>query len=234
MTIIKDKNSYTRNQWLKKTLAKIPKNHKILDAGAGQLQFKKYCKHLKYTSQDFGEYDGKGDNKGLQTKTWDNSKIDIKSDIIKIPVQDKSFDVIMCTEVLEHLPEPIKAIKEFSRILKSNGKLIITAPFCSLTHFTPYYFYNGFSKYWYEKILPQNGFIIEEVSFNGNFFDYLSQEICRIPYMASKYSKINIIQNIFYRLVNFILLKILNNLSKNSKNSEEMLCFGLHILATKK
>jgi 2-polyprenyl-3-methyl-5-hydroxy-6-metoxy-1,4-benzoquinol methylase len=43
----------------------------------------------------------------------------------------------MCVEVFEHLPEPIKAVEEFARLFKPGGYLILTAPFCSLTHFAP-------------------------------------------------------------------------------------------------
>ena len=37
-----------------------------------------------------------------------------------------------------------------------------------------------------------------------------------------------------YKIGAKIILKLLNNLSKNNKDSEEMLCHGLHVLATKK
>ena len=112
------KNKSTRDAWLERALAQIPEGSKILDAGAGELRYKKFCAHLDYVSQDFGQYDGKGDSTGLQTSQWDNTKLDIVSDITNIPVSDASFDAVMCIEVLEHIPEPILAIKEFSRILR--------------------------------------------------------------------------------------------------------------------
>lgn len=233
-TSIGKTNQKNREEWLEKTLKRIPSGKKILDAGAGELRYKKFCSHLKYVSQDFGQYNGKGNTEGLQTKTYDNSKLDIVSDIINIPVKNNSFDVVMCIEVFEHIPEPVKAIKEFSRILKPKGKLIITAPFCSLTHMAPYYFANGYSKYWYEKILRENNFIIDEISFNGNYFEYLAQEIRRIPSVAKKYSKFNLFENIISRIASTIILRRLSKLSRNNKNSEELLCFGLNILATKK
>ena len=98
---------------------------------------------------------------GLQTQRWDNTKLDIVSNITSIPVPDASFDAIMYIEVFEHIPEPILGIKEFNRILRKGGALILTAPVCSLTHFAPYYFYNGYSKYFYKKFLQKYGFKIE-------------------------------------------------------------------------
>ena len=134
------KNEQTREMWIEKTLKEIAKGQRILDAGAGQLKHKAFCSHLNYVSQDFAQYDGTGDGKGLQTDSWDTSKIDIVSDIIDIPEPNEAFDVIMCTEVFEHLVNPVLAIKEFARLLKPKGKMILTAPFCSLTHFAPYHF----------------------------------------------------------------------------------------------
>ena len=236
-------NGRNREAWLEKTLAKIPTGNTILDAGAGELQFKKFCGHLKYTSQDIGSYDGLGNSEGLQTNTWDNSKLDIISDITEIPVQDSSFDSILCVEIFEHISEPVRAVKEFSRIIRPGGTLILTAPFCSLTHFAPFYFSNGYSKYWYEKILSENEFAIEEMTFNGNFFSYLAQETRRIPTIVDLYHKKNLslmrkitrfILSFFLRIMVGVMLLLLCFFSKDNSNSQELLCFGIHVVAKRK
>ena len=150
MSRVGKSNALTRETWLEETLKAIPSGYRILDAGAGEQQFKKFCPHLKYVAQDFGKYDGLGDNAGLQVGKWDQSKLDIVCDITDIPEPAGAFDAIMCVEVFEHLPNPIAAIKEFSRVLRPGGYLIITAPFCCWTHFAPYHFYTGFNHYFYE------------------------------------------------------------------------------------
>ena len=226
-------NEKNRQIWVKKQLKLISANKNILDAGAGECQYKKNCEHLKYTSQDFCQYDGKGNNIGLQTKKWDNSKLDIVSDIISIPVRDKSFDNILCTEVLEHISRPDLAIKEFSRILKKEGKLIITAPFCSQTHFAPFHFCTGFNIYWYRKIFKKYGFEIMEYSTNGNYFDFICQELLRIPLVIKKYSRIFYFGYLLYLII-IPLVIILLIVSKLSKKSEQQLCFGYHLLAKNK
>jgi ubiquinone/menaquinone biosynthesis C-methylase UbiE len=226
-------NKLNREIWLEKAISKIPRGQSILDAGAGETQYRKFCEHLVYTAQDFGEYSGEG-NEGLQKKEWDNSKLDIISDITSIPVDNNSYDNIICIEVFEHLPQPQLAIREFSRIIKPNGKLIITAPFASLTHFAPYFFASGYSKYFYEKFLEENGFSILEISYNGNYFEYLAQELRRILSMGKKYSTIGVLRKLALKVLISPLLLILSSLSKNDNGSEESLCFGLHILAEKK
>jgi len=119
----------------------------------------------------------------MQTGKWNISGIDIIGDIASIPEADGSFDVIMCTEVFENFPDPILAIKEFQRLLKKDGMLIITVPFCSLTHFAPYHFSTGFNRHFYEHHLNHFGFEVTEMTTNGNYFEYIAQEIWRLNYM---------------------------------------------------
>ena len=231
MPIAGTKNESNRVSWIKHTLGNIKKGSRLLDAGAGEQQFKKYCSHLDYVAQDFGQYDGSGDNSALQTGSWDQSKLDIISDITSIPELDNSFDAILCTEVFEHLPDPLAAIAEFSRLLKRGGKLIITAPFCSLTHFAPYHFASGFNRYFYETHLPSNGLTIEELTENGNYFEYIAQEVRRIPDIANRYTKCQ--PNFFERLAIKTSLKMLERFSRDNQGSEVLLCYGFHVLATK-
>lgn len=72
------KNEEKRNEWIEKQLRSIPDGLRILDAGAGQLRWKKSCRHLQYVSQDFCQYHG-GDGDGLQVDAWNTDGIDIVS-----------------------------------------------------------------------------------------------------------------------------------------------------------
>ncbi|MBN1123870.1 MAG: class I SAM-dependent methyltransferase [Sedimentisphaerales bacterium] len=224
-------NESTRECWLEKALRSIPKGSRILDAGAGTQRYRKFCTHLNYVSQDFAEYDGKGDSAGLQTETFDYGKLDIVSDIISIPESDSSFDAILCVEVLEHVPDPILAIKEFARLLQPEGVLILTAPFCSLTHLAPYHFCTGFNKYWYEKHLNDNSFSIVEIVPNGNYFEYLAQEVYRVPFVSDRYSKHK--PHWFEYFGMYLVQRMLRRFSRRESNSSEFLCYGYHILARK-
>ena len=113
-------NELNRQVWLKKTLATLSAGSRILDAGAGELKNRQHCGHLEYVSQDFGQYEGQrgAPAEGLQKKSWDTSSIDLVSDISAIPAPDASFDSILCSEALEHVPGPTRALDEFARLLK--------------------------------------------------------------------------------------------------------------------
>jgi len=225
-------NEGKRELWVSKQLKKTPRKESIMDAGAGECIYKKYCRDLQYTSQDFCLYDGKGDNIGLQAGQWDNTKIDIRSDITDIPVKAAAFDNVLCTEVLEHIPKPHLAIKEFSRILKKGGQLILTAPFSSQTHFSPFHFHTGFTIYWYKKILNLYGFKIVSYERNGDFFGFLAQELLRLPLITKKYTRSKIAVYSFYLFI-LPIIPILALVSRLSSGSEKQLCFGYHILARK-
>lgn len=60
-----------------------------------------------------------GNNKNV---TW------VVGDIYKIPYQDNYFDKVILSEVLEHIPDDERALKEVRRVLKPNGKIAITVP----------------------------------------------------------------------------------------------------------
>jgi len=224
-------NEHTRTAWVKRVLSEIPAGSRILDAGAGELQYKRFCAHLDYVSQDFGLYDGRGDASGLQMGSWDQSQIDIICDITDIPEPSESFDAVMCIEVLEHLSDPPAALRELSRVLKPGGMLIVTAPFCALTHFSPHFYCTGFSSNFYTHWLRELGYEILELDYNGNYFEYLAQELHRLPWVGSEYTSTRASWR--ERKAMKTVLHFLERLSQNDTGSRELLNYGLHVRAQK-
>jgi SAM-dependent methyltransferase len=224
------KNSTTRDEWVKNNLEIIPKGSILLDAGCGPQQYKKYCSHLIYKSQDFGEYDGKGTGEGLQISQWEYGKLDYVGNIWEIAEKDEAFDAILCTEVLEHIPYPEQSIKEFSRLLKPGGILLLTAPFCSIPHMEPYYHYNGFSKDFYIYFANKYNLKILSIETNGNAFDFVAQELIRTSAFVP-----NKVLKLFYRIFIFgAIVPLLKFLSKRDTLTSKYLCFGYHVKFEKK
>lgn len=52
----------------------------------------------------------------------------LQADVLKIPLSDNSVHTAICTQVLEHLPEPELAIEELIRITKPKGKIVLSVP----------------------------------------------------------------------------------------------------------
>ena len=63
------------------------------------------------------------------------------ADAQSLPLTSESFDTVLCTQVLEHVPEPLELLREVRRVLKSDGRLVLTAPQYNGLHGEPRDFY---------------------------------------------------------------------------------------------
>lgn len=166
-------------------IASLGAGSKLLDAGAGPQRFKPYCRNLQYVSQDFGEYKGGDDFAGEALDEWNSRTCDIISDITAIPLADGGVDSIMCVEVFEHLPAPVRALEEFARLLRSGGRLLVTAPFNSQYHQVPYFYYSGFSSEFYKVHAEKFGLKVVQVTPVGDYYSNIAQELLRLPFLKS-------------------------------------------------
>ncbi len=143
-------NQTCRDEWIAKQAAALSPGTRVLDVGAGPCRYCGDFAHCQYHTHDFAQ---------LLSDSTEYGKLDYVSDILDVPVEDASFDCILCTEVLEHVPEPIKAVHELARILRPGGRLIITAPLGCGVHQEPYFFYGGFSTFCHSRFLSEAGFV---------------------------------------------------------------------------
>lgn len=163
-------NAYNREQFVAQWAAQIPAQSKVLDVGAGTGRYRSFFAHCNYYAQDIGQ---------TPALIGRYTKLDYESDITDISVPDESFDIILCTEVLEHTPEPIRAVEEMTRILKSGGCMLLTAPLGSFLHQEPYHFYGGFTPHWYRKFLSEFDLEVKSIEANAGFFSWFGQEATR-------------------------------------------------------
>jgi len=83
-------------------------------------------------------------------------------ELTTIPVQDNSYDSILCNAVLEHVPDPIGSMQEFKRLLNDGGYAVISIPFLQPYHPTP----TDFRRYTREglvQLAEQTGFEVVEI-----------------------------------------------------------------------
>jgi SAM-dependent methyltransferase len=229
------KNHAARDTWIETTLRALPKGSSLLDVGAGECAYKPFCDHLEYLAQDIAEYDGAGDGVGLHTGRWDTSRLDFICDLYDIP-EDRQFDTVFCSEVLEHVVDPVRALEKMARLTKPGGRMIITAPFNSITHFAPYHYCTGFSQYFYRVHFERLGFEIAELTANGGYFDVMDQELGRLARVRRKFGAgwrepLTPILMQFARL--FARLIAGQDGPRMARASSELQTFGWHVIATK-
>jgi len=102
---------------------RIPHNKKILDAGCSDGFF---CFLNQSKGEVYGVDINPGDLRIAQTMNTTGHFSVAKLDSLPYPAE--YFDIIVSIDVLEHLDDDIPAVKEFSRVIKKKGKLIIIVP----------------------------------------------------------------------------------------------------------
>lgn len=98
-----------------------------------------------------------------------------------LPLEDNVFDYIICSEVLEHISQPEKVLKEMQRVLKKGGSIYICVPFLYPIHSDPED-YARFTDYYWQKALLYNGFtdiVIEKQGYLWSVFADIIREIVR-------------------------------------------------------
>lgn len=110
---------------------------------------------------------------------------------------------------------------------QKGGILLLTAPFCSLTHFAPYHYSTGFNIFWYEKHLEEYGFTLIEKERNGDYYSYILQEIKRtIHFEKSK-------KDFMLQAGGRLMMAALPKYAQSEDNLSDLLCFGYHMKAVK-
>ncbi len=88
---------------------------------------------------------------------------------LALPFAANTFDGIVCTEVLEHVPEPEQALREIARVLRPGGRVYVTVPMTWGLHYVPHDYYR-FTRYGMSHLLTKAGLEVEAVVQIGGLF----------------------------------------------------------------
>jgi ubiquinone/menaquinone biosynthesis C-methylase UbiE len=120
----------------------------LLDVGCGTNPYSKYFQHVR--SKRNCDYSA------------ERGTVDFVSSAVALPIKDNSFDAILCTEVLEHVPDPLATWREFYRVLRPNGKVLLSTPMYWPSHEQPYDFYR-YPEHGLRYCGEQSGFFVREL-----------------------------------------------------------------------
>lgn len=137
----------------------------LLDFGCGTKPYKIFF----VNSEDYIGVDYKIEGREERQK-----EVDVFYDGKRIPFENQKFDSILCTEVLEHVFNIDELLAEFNRVLKINGKVIITTPFMWEEHEMPY----DFARYTtpaLQHLYSKHGFNVVDSFKTGNYIEVICQ-----------------------------------------------------------
>jgi len=132
-----------------------------------------------------------------------------------MPFVDNQYDTVINIQVLEHVLEPLKMVREIARVLKVGGYAIFLIPQTAVIHEIPHCYYN-FSRYWIKEAMKQNSLeIVMLKPMGGNFSTIASHllhslfQIFRAADLSSREYKRDWV---FYLLSPWIILYALINI----------------------
>ena len=90
----------------------------LLEIGAGSKMIKNFLpENIQYDTMDYA------------VDYWkDSFTYNINLDKEKMPIKDKTYDIVLCNETLEHVMHPNKVLKEIKRIAKDNAIILLSMP----------------------------------------------------------------------------------------------------------
>lgn len=99
----------------------------------------------------------------------DRALQDVIGDAMKIPFKNASFDVVLATELMEHLPAPHNFLVEVARVLREGGIFILSVPFMEPVHEAPRDYYR-FTRFSLRLLLEEHGFSIQKIWKKGGWW----------------------------------------------------------------
>jgi SAM-dependent methyltransferase len=105
-----------------------------------------------------------------------SGSVDVVGDLQQMPqVASERFDLVLCTQVLEHLPRPWRALAEIRRVLRPGGRLVLSAPHLSPVHEAPLDFYR-YTRFGLEALAAECGLEVVEIRPLGGLLAFLGHE----------------------------------------------------------
>lgn len=179
----------------------------MVDIGAGTAPYRKLFKCEKYIGVDVEDRGGVED-------------VVIADVAESIPLSDSMADIVLCSETLEHIKEPERALQEIHRILKKNGTLLLTTPFVWPIHEAPEDYYR-YTRYGLAHLLEKTGFSEIMIKPSSGFFTTLCEAII-IPLKG---------RSVF---IPFVFFMNILGYATRKKMSKTELPLGYHTIAQKK
>jgi SAM-dependent methyltransferase len=111
-------------RWLRAEAAALPHGVRVLDVGCGVKPYYPWFREAasSYVGVDIAE----------------NPDADVVGVVEALPVEDGSFDVVLCSQVLEHCDDPALAVRELRRVTAPGGRVLASTHGTQVYHPSPH------------------------------------------------------------------------------------------------
>jgi len=151
-------------RFVREAAASLPEGARVLDAGAGDCLYRPLFDRVQYESADFCQVDKKyGD-------------ITYVCDLAAIPVEDCTYDLVLLTQVLEHVPHPLAVLRELHRVLKPGGEIWLSAPLYFYEHETPHDYFR-YTQFGLRYLVQAAGFALKRLEWMEGYYGTLSFQL---------------------------------------------------------
>jgi len=134
----------------------------VIDVGCGTSPYQSLVESRSGVDRYIGmEYPGARDYFGEEI-----TSVDLMGDVQDLPIHSETVDLVLCLEVIEHVPEPEMAMREVLRVLKPSGVFILSAPSTFKLHMEPHD-YHRFTKYGLQYLLSKMEFKVITLECRG-------------------------------------------------------------------
>jgi SAM-dependent methyltransferase len=135
---------------------------KVLDAGAGDAPYRELFAHADYVTTDWQASPHAGARQA-----------DVVASLDRLPLEDAAFEHVVCTQVLEHVPDPRAVLGELARVLAPGGHLWLTAPFVGELHEEPHDYFR-FTSHGLRRLVEDAGIDVIEIEPLTGYFTTLA------------------------------------------------------------
>lgn len=138
----------------------------VLDFGCGTKPYRKFFKADRYIGVDVD----------VPEEGTDTGKPDIIYEGKILPFEDNSFDMILSSQVFEHIYDIKTSINEIYRVAKKGGYLCATVPFAAPEHLKPYDFFR-YTEFGIKELLEEAGWKIVSIEKSTSDIDTIRQQM---------------------------------------------------------
>jgi SAM-dependent methyltransferase len=146
--------------------ASLADNARVLDAGAGEMRYSQHFKRQRYTGVDLGVGDA----------AWDYGKLDAIADLTALPFPSACFDACINIVTLEHVRDPLGALRELERTLVPGGRALLIVPHEWEVHQSPHDYFR-YTRHGMAYLLESAGFATWDVDPVGGYFRLLARRL---------------------------------------------------------